>query len=122
MKAPRRMQAAQRWAALATGDPDAESLAWVAGVATRVLRANALPDANARRLAMLAAVELTGPSNVDAEAIRQLDAHVRTTILGASSQSETKRRKMLRDMVRWVCALQDATDEAIDARIRRAIQ
>jgi hypothetical protein len=116
------MQAAQRWAALAAGSPDAETLAWVAGVAARVLRANALPDANARRLAMLAAVELTGPLNTDAEAIRQLDAHVRATIRGASSQSETKRRKMLRDLIRWVCALPDATDEAVDARIRRAIQ
>jgi hypothetical protein len=119
MKNPRRIKAVQRWAQLAAGNPDPETLAWVAGVARKVLEANALPAAD-RRKVMVEAVGLGGTDGAEAEAIRQLQAYVATAVLGSGVRVERRRREMLRPLVRFVCAVPDSSDDAIDERIRRA--
>lgn len=117
MKRPTRREAWARWHRLATGHHDEDTLTWIKGVASALLRADELTDANKRRMAMQRALGLTGHSDTDAHAIRLLMADH-----GADHFKGLKGRRELRDIVVAMLKLDDASDEAIDARIKRALE
>ncbi len=104
-------QAMQRWSDLAAGRHSPETLAWVADVARAVMRASQAKAGNPRRTEMLKAVQLDGRLGDERDAIRAL------------AESLAGDKPQMRQMVAFVLGLTDDTaEEAIDARVRRAVK
>lgn len=126
MTHPRRLKAAEHWRALKDGKATAETLAWIAGVAGKVLAAEKLP-AEERRHAVYRAAELTGAEEYGPLAIRAIVAET-FGIEGDSAAAQRARKAKHREVLRWVLAPNFAdgplkiSDKAMDERIRRALE
>jgi hypothetical protein len=107
----------ERWAALAAGRYDAATLAWLSEVARDVLKANAEPDENKRRTGMVRAVKLDGRMNTAREALR-----IMLSALGITDWSTAPDKARTRDALAAVLGEADISDEALDKRIREALQ
>lgn len=106
-----------RWVELANGVHDPATLVWLQGVARAVVEADAHSDANRRRLGLVQALGLSGRSGSTAAGVRSL-AHA----LGADAWTDPTKRARLRELVcMFLLDRADLTDEALDARIRRAL-
>lgn len=124
MKAQKRLEATNRWAQVAQGRCDEETLRWLASVARQLLETNAINDPSQRRDAIVRAVGMSGTLNPESIAIRALldipESAYPEQIAGSGPASRAARQRRLRTLVRLVCNLHDADDDAIDARIKRA--
>lgn len=120
MKHPRRIQALERWSAIAAGQIDDEARKWLAEVAKGVLAANEHTDPDAFRPALAAAVGLTGHRGPALDPVIREIAEA----FGADALTDPEKREHLRTCVR---ALRNDHLErkisvgAIDAQIRRAV-
>ena len=118
MKNTKRQAATDRWRAIAAGNFEEDTRAWLTEVAKALLAANEETDPNDFRMAITRAVGFTGNRGAKwDDIIRMLDAHGLTP--GASG---TDRRDQLRVCVRALRAPDTASDGAIDAQIRRALR
>lgn len=126
MTHPRRLKAAEHWRALKDGKASAETLAWIADVARKVLEAEALP-ADERRHAVYRAAGLTGTEDPGPLAIRAILAES-FGIEGDSAAAIAARKAKHREVLRWVLAPDfskgplQISDKALDGRIYRALK
>jgi hypothetical protein len=125
MKREIRLDAWRQWHSLAYPGPDgvkADTMAWLAQVAIKLLAANKVKDADQRRDRIVQAVGLLGVVPFEPEAIRQLSAFIDGYIVGGSAKAKATRQTELRRLVRLACTIPPSTnDAAVDARISRAL-
>jgi hypothetical protein len=126
MTHPRRLTATQHWRALKDGNASADTLAWIADVARKVLEAEKLP-ANKRRHAIYTASGLTGADEPEAVAIRLILAET-FGIEGDSAAAKRARRAKHHELLRWVLAPDlskgplKISAKALDGRISTALK
>lgn len=119
MKSLAKRDALQRWGRVARGDLDPELIEWLAGVAQGLIAAAAETETNARRLATVRAVGLSGREFRDADLARVV-VHESAPLVPAA-----ERAKLTRVMVGLVTnhvpgTRGEITDEAMRKRIARA--